>query len=102
MTTEEKIRLVEKLISTYRTAYGELDKISEVFGTHDFPFANEFWKLFDLYTDTVSEKIGDKSEWLPWFIYDNNCGDGGMEVTVDGVDFDVCDVKTLIERVIER
>ena len=34
--------------------------------------------IFSAYTKLVKEKVGDKDDWLDWFLYENDAGRKGM------------------------
>jgi len=66
----------------------KFDKISDdmykMFGSADNDICNTTWKLFDLHTDYISMTIGDFSNMISWYIFDNNMGKGGLTASLKG------------------
>ncbi len=73
---------IQKIVDAYK----ELNKLSEhmadIFGcsSTDGAFWDPVWKLLDVAIDQLSENIGDRSDWISWYIFDNQCGKKGLEV----------------------
>ncbi len=62
------------------------------------------WRLFDKYTDSIQQEIGDDNQWLSWWLWDDKQGAnklavkpgvGMKHVTVDNLD----DLVDLIKRI---
>lgn len=50
------------------------------------PFIDAAWKVFDSYTEYLSDYLGDKEDWLSWYCWDNTMGDSQLEVEIDGTE----------------
>lgn len=48
------------------------------------PLTDAVWKLFGEYTRKVAESVGDESEGLNWYRYENGMGANGMEAGETG------------------
>ncbi len=83
---EHKIRLVELLVKHVKKRNELSDKFDELFGAFlggsDSYYSRFINDLFDDQIKLVAELIGDTKEGLEWFIYDNECGEKGMEARV--------------------
>src|ERR1035437_6643131 len=107
MNTNNKIKLIETLIAIYKEMDAVCDQAKGILGIEvDSKLLDPFWRAFDGYVKAVSALVGDAgAEWLSWFIWENDCGEKGMEA---GYDKRLRPVKTvrqlvaLIERGIHR
>ena len=68
LITEEKYTILNK----------ELGLIPES------PFFNLVDDIFCFALDRVVDIIGDKGEWVDWFMWENDCGRNGLEAGEDG------------------
>jgi len=75
MESNNRKQSVERLISLIER-YGQVSlelrlsvgySVESVFGA----LVNE---LFEMHVESVADAIGDRSEWLWWFILENDCG----------------------------
>ncbi|NBW10119.1 MAG: hypothetical protein EBR82_19035 [Caulobacteraceae bacterium] len=82
MTREAKIAWIEKVCLQYTKLNEAWEPIVQAFKNHDFPVFEETWRMFDLLIDTVEAMIDDEFSSLTWFIYENKCGEKGLEVSV--------------------
>ena len=49
------------------------------------PIAAAMGQMWDAYTNAVAREVGDQSEWLAWYCWENDMGAKGLEVTsIDG------------------
>lgn len=85
MTFEEKVAKIKELVEIYL----ELDSIYSEFyiatnSPPDSPLFKPVFKLLDKHIETISAIVGDKSDWLSWYIFDNNCGYGDLAVQIAG------------------
>lgn len=48
----------------------------------DSPLHNAIWALFDFAVSQV-----DKDGWINWFIFENECGENGYPVLVNGKEY---------------
>lgn len=75
MTTQEKIILIEKLVKHKKEVDAQFQKIFDIFGNNvESELHESVYRMFDSYTILVSDLVKDESEWVPWFIYENDCG----------------------------
>ena len=60
MTTSEKVKLVDDLVTHYMEIDDISDKIGNLMGTRiDSPALNPFWRAFDGYVKAVAALVGD-------------------------------------------
>lgn len=45
------------------------------------PLFDSVYKAFEVGVDAASIAVGDDCAWLSWYIYENDCGRGGMEAS---------------------
>lgn len=76
MTKQKKIELINKWIKAGKAMSDELFGICDVLKiTPESPMHTVPWAMFDDYTDTLAEIIGDdESEWLVWFAFECDFG----------------------------
>ena len=80
MTHEEKVKRIETLVDTYCKLEGAFDSLNTSIGLDPNSLLfNASWKAFHLALNATAELIGDKFEWLDWYIYENQCGTKGLE-----------------------
>ncbi len=81
MTNTEKIQLIDDVVAAYKNQSEAFDKLRHAVGAApDSLLFDSVWRAFDKYVDAVSKLIGDDFKYLPWFIFDNECGDNAYEV----------------------
>lgn len=67
--------------------------VSQVFGLlPEGPVSETVWGLWDQYTKTIGQLIGDHGDWLAWYYLENDMGDKGMQA---GYDKNLRDIDTL-------
>lgn len=86
MTRKEKIAVVEKLVAHHKKLDAEFEKLDAVFGKViiDAPIHEAAYHAISGYIDSVAKLIGDEWTWLYWYIYDNDFGEGGLAVKING------------------
>jgi len=81
----QTLTTLKSVVQRYRKLKGVTEQFNALAGaTSDSPLLLAAWEVFDAYVDQVSEKIGDKADWLTWFIWENECGARGFEVGMTG------------------
>jgi hypothetical protein len=101
MTDKEKIDLIQKAIDRKTANDKNIDDFYKIFNSCDFPLIDEYHKLFDEYLKLIEEKLGDsKTNWVSWYIFDNDCGKKNFKVTVNGVEFKIGSIKQLVTKVL--
>lgn len=101
MTKQEKIRLIKDLIKHYQELNSNFDSIYKLFGSADSKFTDSVWNAFEAYMRLVQKTVGDKLDWISWFIYDNQCGKANMVYPVNGNKTKVKTVGKLVELIEE-
>lgn len=48
------------------------------------PLFETVWGMFDAYTKSISELVGDKGDWLAWYYLENDMGARGMSAGYNG------------------
>ena len=79
MNTVDRISLIESVIESYKAMDFSSTQLNRLLGaTVDSPALNSAWQAFDKLVDTVANLVGDESNWIAWFIWENGCGDKGL------------------------
>lgn len=95
----------EKLLQAMVDAKQEFDRewgrLADVIGCDcDSAFGNAAWKPVELLVDAVAELVGDPFHTVSWYVWDNECGEKGLEHTYsDGsfrAVFTVCDLLDVL------
>lgn len=72
----EAKRLIEDLIRSKKELDEQWDKFDDLCGSSaDSKLGNAVWRQFDFLVRCVSELVGDESESVAWFIWENACGE---------------------------
>ena len=75
MTRIEAEELISELLKSYEDITTQFDVMAKFTGCDcESQLWHPIWKMNDLLIQTVAELIGDESETLNWFIWDNECG----------------------------
>jgi len=82
MNREEKQKLIDKLLAR-RVELQETCAAFDAIGLSiESDLQHSLWSTFDDYLDLVSIVVGDKSEWLAWYVFENNSGTGGLTASL--------------------
>jgi hypothetical protein len=77
---QSKITLLKKWVEHHKNMDEINHCIMEALGLREPPsVVEEYWKLFDSYTELVAKMVGDKHEWLNWYCWENKMGESGLE-----------------------
>lgn len=84
----------QRLLQKWLDAFHQIEEIEEIekefsslmgAGFTESKASSALWKMFDFYTEMLSERLGDDLEWLPWFIHENDAGRRGFEASAPGM-----------------
>lgn len=76
--------------------------VSQTFGLlPEGQFSETVWGLWDQYTKTVGQLIGDGGDWLAWYYLENDMGDKGMQAGYDGTLRDIDTLADLYWLIVE-
>ena len=71
---------VDEIINQFNKIESMYDKLNEIFTLDPgAPIATIVYETFNLYVKATSQIIGDKDNWIDWYIWDNDCGKKGFE-----------------------
>lgn len=77
---DENLNLLNEWISLFFRKEIVYKNLRQMFGASPECEVNDIMgKIFLQYTNLVAEKVGDKDNWLDWFLYDNDAGRNGFE-----------------------
>lgn len=94
----DKKETIEEFIRLHKERETLIDKLQELFGFSDGVLMYEtLFSMENFVLNLAAEKIGDKGDWLEWFVYDNECGSKGYEVTINGKEKKIKTVDDLLE-----
>lgn len=78
MNKEQFIKIMDAIIKRYNTLNKLYDKTARLIGDCDRLI--EATNLEPI-IDAVAEVVGDNSDWIYWYIFDNDCGKGDQFAT---------------------
>lgn len=85
MTNEERKELVQKVVDRHAAISDVFDDLGRIVGCcAESPLFDGVWDVFELLIETTSALIGDKCEWLAWYINENGSGAKRYEAGFDG------------------
>ena len=75
MTKNEKKEILTKWEATMVVSKNKINKIADDLNINpEFSLFQISYELMDSYTETVSLLVGDKLDWLNWYIYESSPG----------------------------
>jgi len=88
----DRLELITKAVESKLQLDSLYDELYNMFGMNpESKYSTIVYSILGNYIDLVAEVIGDRSEWLEWYIWDNECGSKGFEA---GVNDNIRSVKT--------
>jgi len=85
LKTVKKEKKINELIKHYKQMMEMHDKFYDLtFSAPDAPMFEAAYKMLDSYIGATAKIVGDKGEWLNWYIFENDCGSSSNEATSDG------------------
>lgn len=98
----EAKELINDVICYYKKIDKNYDKLNDFFGiSPDVGFFNDVFEMEEEYISVVQKLIGDDSESIMWYIFDNNCGKKGKEASVNGKKKKIKNINDLIWLIYE-
>ena len=76
MNKKEKIKLVNELLKRIDAVEERYQLLNNVLDCIEF--FGPIWKMQDFAFKLVAEKIGDKDEWLDWWLDHDFCGEARL------------------------
>lgn len=94
MNKEQFVKIMSAIIERYNTLIRLYDKTVKLIGDCD--------KLVEATNlepiiDAIAEVVGDNSDWIYWYIFDNDCGKKDYKAFIDGKEFSVETLEDLWE-----
>lgn len=74
LNQEEIAKKIIAIVDMHDSLERTLKQLEKCFGCVDGPLIDEIWRSFKLAMGLTSELIGDRSDWLSWYIYECDCG----------------------------
>jgi hypothetical protein len=75
-----KKETIEKFIKIHKQRELLIDKLQELFGFADsVVLYDTLFAMEDFSIELVEEIVGDKTKWIEWFVYENDCGEREYE-----------------------
>jgi hypothetical protein len=98
-TREEAEKLLGDLVAAKLAFDEQWEQLRVLTGiAADSPFGCAAWAPVELLINCVAKLVGDDCGSVHWFIWDNDCGDKGMEHSLrDGEMRLVCGVDDLLD-----
>jgi hypothetical protein len=100
MTQDQELKSLETWLKCYKDLDKQFIAVNNLTGmTIDSPFGEVVWRSFERYTAILSDSIGDHGSWLDWYVYDNQCGERGFEVDINGKTTKIRTLKQLLKAI---
>lgn len=73
-------RLLEwqRIYDQWQAQYNALDALMQC--GSEAPLTLPMWQMWEAYTNVVAREVGDHSDWLGWYCWDNGMGANGLGV----------------------
>jgi len=71
----------EQVTKAVDKQFGDFEKL---FGFVESPFTDALFRMQSEYTEAVAKNVGDASDWLNWYQFDNDMGAKGYEAGIEG------------------
>lgn len=101
MNKQERIKQwtakIDKIVGNYKQITAVCDEARAI-GCLDMDgkLYSSIWMMFDVMLDQL-----DQSDWLGWYIYENDCGAAKMEAGYDGVVTAIKNSRGLAKLIVE-
>ena len=94
-------RLVSRWVDTARGVEDQFGLLDKTLPSHpESPFKSAMWGMFDAYTQTLAEILGDQDGWLEWFAWECDFGKAPKEMQFsDGETLLVVGVSDLLSAI---
>ena len=92
--------IIQKVIDEQKRTEKLIDKFQDLFGFSDGVLCYDtLFKSEDLIYKLAAQLIGDDQDWLEWYIFENNCGEKGLEAGYDGQMKPIKSIDDLLELI---
>ena len=88
----DKLKALQVWEQVTKAVDTQLDDFEKLFGFVESPFTDALFRMQSEYTEAVAKNVGDASDWLNWYQFDNDMGAKGYEAGIVG---DMREIKTL-------
>lgn len=105
MKTREELKVkIEECVSLYQELTTLLIELQGLLGlSHESRLLTCMGHILDNYIGSVEALLDVKTEWLRWYIYDNDCGSQGFSFSMSGENFHpVTNIDELLDAVIQK
>lgn len=96
MNREQFVKIMSAIIERYNTLNTLYDKTVKLIGDCDRMVEST---NLEPIIDAVAEVVGDDSDWIYWYIFDNDCGKKDYKAFIDGKEFSVETLDNLWELI---
>lgn len=97
MTKDEKLKLLEIWIKRFHAIQKAYDDAKALLGASpESPMVTAMYDAFQGYTDALGAQIGDQSNWLDWYLWDNDAGKRGFQAGEKGKERPIRNLKHLV------
>lgn len=80
MTRAEKLDMINDLFIAHDDIHRHIDALKSTLNPDPgCALYDSVFKMIDVAVKATASALGDKSEWLDWMIYENDCGHKGHE-----------------------
>jgi hypothetical protein len=83
MKYKEKKKIIDQFLNKFQQIENVYDELSKTMGLNpESPLFKALYIFVDPMIEYVSKDIGDKDDWLSWYIWENHCGKKGLEASI--------------------
>lgn len=102
MNREEIKKEIESALKKYHQGSVALNKLFETIGRNPEGLIQEtIYSLQHSMLKQTEKVIGDRAEWLEWFVYDNKSGELGMKAGYDDGMKPIDKIDDLVDLILE-
>lgn len=98
MNKQEKIKLIQNYLVSLKRLCNFMDKIGE-FAEVKEDYFEDAYSVTSCAEDMLAQLVGDKADWISWYIWENDCGKRGMEAGELGNLKEIRSVGDLVELI---
>ena len=92
MESKDKLKALQVWEQVTKAVDKQLDDFEKLFGFVESPFTDAVYRMMYEYTYDVAKNVGDASDWLNWYQFENGMGKKCLSA---GYDDDMRKIKTL-------
>lgn len=85
MDRAEKLKMLNDLFTVHDDIHRHIDALKSTLNPDPgCALYDSVFKMIDVAVKATASALGDKSEWLDWFVIENDCGRKGYDAGYEG------------------